>query len=88
MLCLVTLDGNRLVGDLKDAIKAKKAPEFDSFSAVKLKLWNVKIPDDRDLLSNLTLQDQDEQQKRFRNADLTHLSRNIFRTARNQRYFE
>jgi hypothetical protein len=57
----VHIDGNSLVGDLKKVIKAEKAPEFDNFAADRLKLWNVKIPDDRDdLLSNLTLQDKDE----------------------------
>src|ERR1043165_4728309 len=57
----VHIDGNSLVGDLKKVIKAEKAPEFDNFAADRLKLWNVKIPDDRDdLLSNLSLQDKDE----------------------------
>src|ERR1043165_4043367 len=57
----VHIDGNSLVGDLKKVIKAEKAPEFDNFAADRLKLWNVKIPDDRDdLLSNLSLQDQVE----------------------------
>ena len=37
----VHIDGNSLVGDLKDAIKAKKAPEFDNFPADELRLWKV-----------------------------------------------
>ena len=57
----VHIEGSSLVGDLKDAIKAKKAPEFDNFPADRLKLWKVKIPDNQDdLLSNLTLNDGDE----------------------------
>src|SRR5947199_10696520 len=57
----VDIEKDQLVGHLKKVIKAKKAPEFDHFPADRLKLWNVKIPDDRDdLLSNLSLQDKDE----------------------------
>ena len=57
----VHIDGNSLVGDLKDAIKAKKAPEFDNFPADRLKLWKVMIPGDQDdQLRNLILQDSDE----------------------------
>jgi hypothetical protein len=57
----VHIDGNSLVGDLKDVIKVKKAPEFDNFPADKLKLWKVEIRDDHnDQLSNLTLQDNNE----------------------------
>jgi len=33
------------VDDLKDAIKAKKTPEFDDIAADKLTLWHVSIPD-------------------------------------------
>ncbi|GBC54091.2 kinase-like domain-containing protein [Rhizophagus irregularis DAOM 181602=DAOM 197198] len=57
----VHIEGSSLVGDLKDAIKAKKAPEFDNFPADKLKLWKVSIPGDQDdQLRNLILQDSDE----------------------------
>ncbi|PKY57413.1 hypothetical protein RhiirA4_509890 [Rhizophagus irregularis] len=57
----VHIDKNSLVGDLKDVIKAKKAPEFDNFPADKLKLWKVEIPDDHDdQLRNLSLHDNDE----------------------------
>src|SRR5215213_4847610 len=57
----VDIEKNQLVGHLKDAIKAKKAPEFDNFPADKLKLWKVKIHGDHDdQLRNLTLLDQDE----------------------------
>ena len=57
----VDIDREKLVSHLKDAIKAKKAPEFDNFPADKLRLWKKEIPDDQDdLLSNLTLNDGDE----------------------------
>jgi hypothetical protein len=53
----VDIEKNQLVGHLKKVIKTEKAPEFDHFPADKLKLWNVKIPDDQDdLLRNLTPQ--------------------------------
>ncbi|RGB22485.1 hypothetical protein C1646_730549 [Rhizophagus diaphanus] len=42
----VHIDSNQLVGDLKDAIKAKKAPVFDSFPADELRLWKVEISGD------------------------------------------
>lgn len=57
----VHINGNELVGDLKDAIKAKKAPEFDNFPADRLKLWKVEISGDHDdQLGNLSFQDSDE----------------------------
>jgi hypothetical protein len=57
----VDIDREKLVSHLKDAIKAKKAPEFDNFLADKLKLWKVTIPGDQDdQLRNLILQDSDE----------------------------
>jgi hypothetical protein len=40
----VRIKKNKLIGDLKKVIKAKKAPEFDHFPADKLKLWRVSIP--------------------------------------------
>ena len=44
-----------MVSHLKDAIK-DKIDVPTGFKAKDLKLWNVKIPDDRDdLLSNLSL---------------------------------
>jgi hypothetical protein len=50
-----------LVSHLKDAVKAKKAPEFDNFSADRLKLWKVEIPGDHvDPLSNLSLEENEE----------------------------
>ncbi|RHZ44661.1 hypothetical protein Glove_714g23 [Diversispora epigaea] len=55
----VDIKKKRLIGNLKDAIKIKKAPEFNSFSANKLRLWKVEIPDDDiDQLNNFNLQDQ------------------------------
>ena len=57
----VDIDSEKLVSHLKDAIKAKKTPEFDNFPADKLKLWKVEIPGDRnDQLRNIILQDSDE----------------------------
>ena len=57
----VDINKDQLVGHLKKVIKAEKAPEFDNFPADRLKLWNVKIPDDQDdLLSNLILNDEPE----------------------------
>src|SRR5436305_3477723 len=57
----VKISRDEPVSELKKSIKAEKAPEFDNFPADRLKLWNVKIPDDQDdHLSNLSLQDQVE----------------------------
>ncbi|RGB41831.1 hypothetical protein C1646_751604 [Rhizophagus diaphanus] len=43
---------------LKDAIKVKKAPEFDSFPADKLKLCKVEISDDHnELLATREIED-------------------------------
>ena len=57
----VHIDGNSLVGDLKDAIRAKKRNDFAGIDADRLKLWKVTIPGDQDdQLRNLILQDSDE----------------------------
>ena len=57
----VDIDSEKLVSHLKEAIKGKNAQTFANVDAKDIKLWNVKIPDDRDdLLSNLSLQDQVE----------------------------
>ena len=57
----IDIEKDQLVGHLKDAIKAKNENDFAGVDAVKIKLWNVKISDDRnDLLSNLSLQNKDE----------------------------
>ena len=57
----VHIDGNSLVGDLKEAIKAKNAQTFANIDAKDLKLWKVTIPGDQDdQLRNLILQDSDE----------------------------
>ncbi|KAI1302991.1 hypothetical protein EDD11_005444 [Mortierella claussenii] len=48
------------VGDLKDLIKIKKAPEFDDIVADSLTLWRVSIPivgDDKDEEFPLQLND-------------------------------
>jgi hypothetical protein len=42
------IDPTKTVGELKDEIKTKKAPEFDDIAADKLSLWKVEIPDDDD----------------------------------------
>jgi hypothetical protein len=57
----VDIDSSLTVGHLKDAIKAKKAPEFDSWAAYRLRLWKVEIPDDRDdLIQGQALQDNNQ----------------------------
>jgi hypothetical protein len=57
----VKISRDEPVSELKKAIKAEKAPEFDNFPADKLKLWKVTIPGDQDdQLRNLTLEDSDE----------------------------
>src|SRR3954454_7760217 len=57
----VKISRDELVSELKKAIKAEKAPEFDNFPADRLKLWKVTIPGDQDdQLRNLILQDSDE----------------------------
>ncbi len=53
----VDIDKDQLVGHLKKVIKAEKQNDFAGVDADKLKLWNVKIPDDYDdPLSNISLQ--------------------------------
>ncbi|CAG8669900.1 11133_t:CDS:1, partial [Paraglomus occultum] len=57
----VNISREETVGDLKDAIKAKKAPYFNDFPADHLKLWLANIPVDRDdLIQNQTLQDNNQ----------------------------
>ncbi|CAG8843058.1 14438_t:CDS:1, partial [Gigaspora margarita] len=57
----VKISRDESISELKKAIKAEKAPEFDNFPANRLKLWKKEIPDDQDdLLSNLSLNDGDE----------------------------
>ncbi|GBB93733.1 hypothetical protein RclHR1_22210002 [Rhizophagus clarus] len=57
----VDIEKDRLVGHLKEAIKAKKQSDFAGVDADKLKLWKVEIPDDQDdQLANLLLNDQTE----------------------------
>ncbi|KAF9079500.1 hypothetical protein BGX23_003894 [Mortierella sp. AD031] len=40
----VEIDPTKTIGDLKDAIKAKKTPRFDDVAADELILWRVSIP--------------------------------------------
>ncbi|GET04664.1 kinase-like domain-containing protein [Rhizophagus clarus] len=57
----VDIEKDRLVGHLKEAIKAKKQSDFAGVDADKLKLWKVEIPDDQDdQLANPLLNDQTE----------------------------
>ena len=57
----VHIDGNSLVGDLKEAIKAKNPQTFANVDAKDIKLWKVPISDDHDdQLRNLSLEDSDE----------------------------
>ena len=57
----VDIGKDRLIGHLKEAIKAKKQNDFAGVDANKLKLWKVKISDYHDdQLRNLPLQVQDE----------------------------
>ena len=52
----VDIEKEQLVGHLKKVIKAEQPQTFANVDAKDIKLWNVKIPDDRDdLLSNLSL---------------------------------
>ncbi|KAF9415354.1 hypothetical protein BGZ94_000118 [Podila epigama] len=41
----VEIESTKTIGDLKDAIKDKKAPRFDDVAADELTLWRVSIPD-------------------------------------------
>ena len=57
----IEIDSNKLVGFLKDAIKAQKAPDFDHFPADNLRLWRANIPDNQDdLIKQLPLQNSVE----------------------------
>src|SRR5215204_4226318 len=57
----VHIDGSSLVGDLKEAIKAKNSQTFANVDAKDIKLWKVPISDDHvDPLSNPSLEDSDE----------------------------
>ncbi|KAG0251529.1 hypothetical protein BGZ95_006869 [Linnemannia exigua] len=42
----VEMETSKTIGDLKDLIKAKKAPRFDDIAAAELTLWRVAVPDD------------------------------------------
>ncbi|PKY44901.1 hypothetical protein RhiirA4_459352 [Rhizophagus irregularis] len=54
----VHINSSQPVGNLKEAIKAKKQNEFAGVDADKLKLWKVEIPGDHvDPLSNLSLEE-------------------------------
>src|ERR1044072_2008141 len=39
----IEINSTKAVSELKEAIKKKKAPDFDNFTADKLKLWKVDI---------------------------------------------
>ncbi|KAG0195067.1 hypothetical protein BGX28_002366, partial [Mortierella sp. GBA30] len=40
----VEIESTKTIGQLKDAIKAKKAPRFDDVAADELTLWRVTLP--------------------------------------------
>ncbi len=40
----VNIEKNKSISHFKKVIKAEKASEFDNFPIDRLKLWNVKIP--------------------------------------------
>ncbi|KAF9368727.1 hypothetical protein CPB97_004301, partial [Podila verticillata] len=40
----VEIEPAKTIGELKDAMKEKKSPEFDDIAADKLTLWRVSIP--------------------------------------------
>lgn len=44
----VEVESSKTIGDLKNLLKTKKAPEFDDIAADKLILWSVSISDDDD----------------------------------------
>jgi len=49
----VKIQPDATVGDLKDAIKKKKQPEFDDFAADKLKLYLINIRANKELSKNV-----------------------------------
>lgn len=57
----IDINKNQLIGHLKETIKDKMTPDFNYFSADKLKLWKVNIQDGHnDELLNSTFQNNDE----------------------------
>ncbi|RIA94663.1 hypothetical protein C1645_817719 [Glomus cerebriforme] len=58
----VDIKKNKSISRLKDIIKVKKkVPEFDNFSADKIKLWKAEISGNYiNLLSNFLLQNNNE----------------------------
>ncbi|KAG0265614.1 hypothetical protein BG011_004405 [Mortierella polycephala] len=44
----ISISSTDTISNLKDLIKAKKAPEYDDISADRLKLWHITIPVDDD----------------------------------------
>lgn len=57
----IDIDGSKLVGHLKKAIKMEKQIDFADVDADKLRLWKVEIPDDHDdQLRSLSLRNKDE----------------------------
>jgi Crinkler effector protein N-terminal domain len=49
----VKIQPDATVDDLKDAIKAKKQPQFDGFAADSLTLYLVNLPEDDNLVENV-----------------------------------
>ena len=58
---VVRIGKNKLVDELKEAIKEEIKSAFVNISARDLRLWKIEIPDDNEEeLQNLTLQDSDQ----------------------------
>ncbi|KAI8594854.1 hypothetical protein EDD21DRAFT_65187, partial [Dissophora ornata] len=70
----VEIDSTKTIGDLKDAIKAKKAPRLDDVAADELILWRVSIPlvpkKDR---KNISLSDVLSKEELDETDDLSHV---------------
>jgi hypothetical protein len=56
----VDIDRSLTVDRLKDAIKAKLAPELDSWAAYRLRLWKVEILVGNDVIQGQALQDNSQ----------------------------
>ncbi len=56
----VKVNKTEAVSELKDAIKEKKAPEFDNFATDKLKLWKVELLPLSKISKHFTSQPADE----------------------------
>ncbi|CAG8450836.1 12152_t:CDS:2 [Racocetra fulgida] len=55
----IKIDRKKNIGQLKQAIKKKKEPEFNNFAVDRLKLWKVRVCNNNEKLNNLVLRDED-----------------------------